>query len=124
MPRIVLFALLALAACATPFEQCVSNATKDIRVLNRLITVTQGNLTRGYAIEERPTLENENQVCGEIDGEPVYCEVAVAGTKKVPVAIDLVAEAAKLDSLLARRAKMSSYAEKVVAQCGALYPES
>jgi hypothetical protein len=44
--------LLALVACGTPQEQCIARETRDLRVVERLITETQGNLQRGYALEE------------------------------------------------------------------------
>jgi hypothetical protein len=42
----------------------------------------------------------------------------------VPVAIDLVAEQAKLDSLLDRQPRMQAQANAAVEQCRLYYPES
>jgi hypothetical protein len=44
-------------------------------------------------------------------------------TTQRPKAIDLNAEARKLDSLRVKRKQLARQAESVVAQCKALYPE-
>ena len=117
MRRYLVLFLLPLAACATPQEACISNATKDIRVLDKLIATTRGNVNRGYAIETQEFFETEKQVCGEVGGKKVYCDVAVADTRDVPVAIDLNAEQSKLNSLVTKRDQLVVQAESVIAQC-------
>jgi hypothetical protein len=48
----ITLALLPLvAACAAPREACIASANKDLRVINKLVTETRGNLVRGFAIE-------------------------------------------------------------------------
>ena len=48
--RLILIPLvLLLAGCATPKENCIKSANKDLAVVDRLIAETQANLTRGYA---------------------------------------------------------------------------
>ena len=50
--RIITLALLPLvAAYAAPREACIASANKDLRVINKLVTETRGNLVRGFAIE-------------------------------------------------------------------------
>jgi len=124
MRRIFLLALLPLVACASPQEQCIANATKDLRVLNKLIAVSQANVDRGYAIEVQEYIELSKEVCGEVDGEKVYCEVPETKKRKVPVAIDLNIEQAKLNSLLTKRSQLSVQAEKQIAACKTAYPET
>lgn len=133
MKRVLFPALLLLAACGTPQEQCISNNTRDLRTVERLIAESETNLNRGYAVERetvympsmrpcwapgRPTKNNPNPA-------PVmrYCDVDVAQTFNRPVAIDLEAEADKLRQLKAKQRELSRRATEVVAQCRQLYPE-
>lgn len=129
MKRLLLAPLLLLVACGTPQEQCISANTRDLRVVERLIRETEGNLARGYGYvtvteyeadwvdcTPDPTEENPNptqQLC--FDRVPV--------TVRKEVALDLNAEAAKLESLQAKRATLSRAAESLIAQCKAKYPE-
>ena len=124
-PIFLLPLLLGLAACATPREMCISNASKDLKVVDQLVRTTQGNLARGYAIETQQVLVNTEQVCGQdpVTKKDIMCTVAVSDEQQVPVAIDLVAEEAKLNSLLARRAELIAQRDKVIQQCIAMYPE-
>ncbi|MGR3291644.1 MAG: hypothetical protein ACU0C9_10685, partial [Paracoccaceae bacterium] len=119
-----LIVLLPLVACATPQQQCIANAGKDIRVLSGLINTTQANINRGYGLRTEEFLENENQLCGVVNGEKVYCSVAVANSREVPVALDLTAEAAKLNSLLQKRGQLSSRTNAVIAECRLHFPEA
>jgi hypothetical protein len=131
--RHVLFSSLCLmlVACGTPQEQCIARETRDLRVVNRLIAETEGNLARGYAFEEFTTFRTEYVQCGFLpdDGDPAteprarLCLDRVPETDRRPVAIDLRAEQQKLDSLLAKRRDLELRATDVVAACKAAYPE-
>jgi len=124
-PQILLLSAFGLlAACATPQERCVANVTKNMRVLDSLIAETRGNLARGFAIRTESFVVNETQKCGQEGGKDVFCEVAVADERKVPVAIDLGDEQKKLDSLLQRRSAMNVQSQAAVAQCRAQFPEA
>ena len=123
MRRIFMIALLPLAACVTPQQQCISAATKDVRVLDRLIATSQSNLSRGYAIDVQEHLIITSEVCGEADGEKIYCDVPSTEETKVPVAIDLNVEQAKLNSLITKRTQLATQASQVIASCKATYPE-
>ncbi len=132
MRRIVISSLcLFLAACGTPQEQCINRETRDLRVVNRLIAETEGNLARGYGYEEYTVYETDFVPCGYLpdDGDPAtgreirFCRDRVPETTRRPVAIDLAAEQRKLDGLLARRRDLEARAEQVVAACRAAYPE-
>ncbi len=129
MKHLVLPALLLLVACGTPQEQCISRNTRDLRVVDRLITETEGNLKRGYALEQvtvyssewvrcrpRPTAENPNPA-------PEMCWDEVPETVSKPRAINLADEASKLDGLKAKRRQLATAADSVVDQCRALHPE-
>lgn len=116
-----------LVACATPQEQCLAQATRDARINAQLIAQTEANLARGYAVERRERVREVRTTCrGETEsGEEVItrCEEVRVTPVRVPVAIDLNAERAKLTSLKQRRAEIASRTEAAVGQCRALYPE-
>ncbi|MEE9427969.1 MAG: hypothetical protein V3V25_07455 [Paracoccaceae bacterium] len=124
MRRILMIALLPLVGCASPQEQCIANAGNDIRVVSKLIATTRANINRGYGIRTEEFFENERQVCGIIDDKEVFCDVAVADSRQVPVALDLNTEKSKLDSLLEKHAQLSQRANAVVAECQIRYPQT
>lgn len=128
------FATLALlAACGTPQEQCIARETRDLRVLDRLIAETEGNLARGYAIEEYTldiTVVGRCAVPGGIgpDGkrghvryESCFRDEEVTRTR--PRAIDLGAERRKLVSMQSKRRDLAQMAVAPIAACKAQYPE-
>ena len=124
MRLVLVSGLVLLAACSTPQERCISGVSKELRVVDQLISTTRGNLARGFAIEEKSVLVNTDQVCGQTaEGDDIICEIAVAEDKRVPVAIDLDAEQSKLNSLVARRAELASLRSKRIEQCIATHPE-
>lgn len=130
MKRLVLLPLALLAACGTPQEQCINRGTRDLRTVERLIAETQGNLDRGYALETITRYEDYWDTCFDpvtVEGETVYkprmCLKERSYTEERPKAIDLNAEARKLESLKAKRADLARAAEPVIAQCKAEYPE-
>lgn len=131
MRRLALCCLLALTACGTPQEQCINRNTRDLRTIQRLVDETQGNIARGYAIEEYTVYVPVWQICDyQPSADPAnpaptprYCFEREAQTRTRPKAIDLNAERAKLQSLLDRRDELARAAEPVIAQCKAEYPE-
>jgi len=124
---IALPALILLTACATPREACIANANRDGRVLNTLISQTQANLNRGFAISERQEVRVRRATCkGEAEDGitfEVACEKTDTVTVRDAVAIDLVAERAKLESLLERQRQNRINAQSAVEQCIAVHPE-
>jgi hypothetical protein len=128
-PTLLGLTLLGLTACGTPQEQCVNRATRDMRVVDRLIAETEGNIDRGYAYEEVTVYQTEWVDCtprvaaGQPAPPPQMCLDDVPRTERKAVAIDLVAEAAKLDSLKAKRAQQSRTASSAIAACKSQYPE-
>ena len=123
----ILLPLALLAACATPREQCIDDVTRDTRVLAALINETRANLARGYALEEQQELRNVRRNCtGRNEDETTFtfsCDKTETFTTRVPVAIDLVAEQAKLESLEERFAVTQAASNQAIAQCIATYPE-
>lgn len=129
MKRLILAPLLLLAACGTPQEQCISANTRDLRVVERLIRETEGNLARGYGYVTVTEYETDWVDCTPAPTEDNpnpprdLCFDRVPVSVRKEVALDLNAEAAKLESLKAKRALLSRAAESVIAQCKAKYPE-
>lgn len=129
MKRTPILALLILSACGTPQEQCIGSATRDMRVVDRLIVEVEGNLKRGYAYENVTVYMAQWQDCtprpSDTDPAPKarMCLEEVPQTTRQAVAIDLVAERAKLDSLTQKRAQQAKAATAAIKQCKALHPE-
>jgi hypothetical protein len=133
MRAILISGLALLAACGTPQQQCINRETRDLRVVERLIAETQGNLDRGYGFEEVTVLTTEYVDCTPQvivpEGAPVpqvqrrLCLDEVPETVRRPVALDLAEEQRKLASLQERRQALLGRAEQVIAACKAAYPE-
>ena len=126
-PALFILPVLALTACATPREQCINNVTRDLRILNSLITETQGNIARGYALEERQDVRTLTRTCrGRNEDGSTFsypCNETETFTTTRPVAIDLKAEQAKLDSLLERQRQAKAASDQAVLQCIRSNPE-
>jgi hypothetical protein len=128
--RLLCAALALLAACGTPQEQCISRNTRDLRIVDRLIVETEGNLQRGYAIETETRWVEFRDVCLEreiVNGQaivvPRSCLRERSYTVQRPRAIDLKAEAQKLEGLKAKRTELARTAAPLIAQCKADFPE-
>lgn len=121
---LALSTLLVISACASPREQCVADATRDLRVLRGLANETRANLNRGYAVEEEQVVEEVNRLC-RVENEDGttstrFCEEIDVRTVRRPVAINLEEEAEKLASLERRIDIEERQAQAAVAQCQAL----
>ncbi len=127
MRRFAVLLPLILIACGTPQEQCIDTATRDMRVVDRLIAQSEATLARGYAIEEKtiymPTWVNCARRHGPDTPKPRLCLKDVPQTIRSAVAVDLTAEAAKRDSLKAKRAAQAKAAATAIKACKAQFPE-
>lgn len=130
MKRLLLVTLgLGLAACGTPQQQCISQVSRDLRIVEEFIAESEANLARGYALGEVVVTRPEFVDCtpkptaARPDPKPRQCLVDVAEAVTRPVAIDLDAEAAKLASLRAKRAALVSQTNAGIAACQRQYPE-
>jgi hypothetical protein len=127
MRRAMLLIPLLLAACETPREACISNANRELSTINGLINETQRNLTRGYAIGTQQQVRTIPDTCRTQNAEGVITTYPCDQTQIInvdrPVAIDLNAERAKLDSLLERQAQMTRQLGPALAQCQKLPDE-
>lgn len=127
MRQFLLLALLAaLAGCATPREACETRATKDLRVLNRLIAESETNLSRGYATEREAYPAVGMHMCyGRVKGKVVarWCHHTETRYRTREVAIDLAEEQRKLDGMRTKREQLMVRARRGIAACAAAYPE-
>ena len=122
-------ALLILASCGTPQQECIRIVTHDLIVVDQLIAKTQGNLDRGYAYEDRvvtmPAFVDCTPDATTANPRPraAACFEDVSHTVTQPVAIDLNAEQVKLTGLQAKRAQLAKASQPAVADCQTRYPE-
>lgn len=120
---------LALVACASPQQQCISAATGNLSTLDGLIRQTEANLARGFAYQDVVRSIPQYVDCTPAPTEadpapkPRGCWVDGVKTFQQPVAIDLAAEQAKLTQLRAKREELAGSSQAAVAACQAQYPE-
>ncbi len=124
--------VLALAACGTPQERCISRNTSEFRTVSSLLADVEGNLSRGYAWEERQVVRTRFAQCETVtrdrEGRAVVstygCWRDYVDSERYRVPIDPLAEARKRDGLIARRDALSRSAQAAVTACRAAYPET
>lgn len=123
--------LSLLVACGTPQERCIAGATKDLRVLDRLIGETRTNLQRGYAMEEVVRTSLRWEVCrpgiaatATTPAQPAeMCLEDYDYTVTRPKAINLAQEREKLAEMQKKRRELAARAESTIAQCRLQHPE-
>lgn len=118
----VFLVLLLIAGCGSPLQNCVSQANRDLTVVDGLIAETMENLSRGYALEKRPAVRTGLELCVRPDDPFLFCTSRDVTVEEKPVAIDAAAEEAKLRSLRAKRSELAARADLVVAQCLVQFP--
>ena len=126
-----LAAVLLLAACGTPQQQCIARNTREYRIVSNLLEEVEGNLARGYAWEEREVSSHEWDDCPAIVRGPGGerhvvtrpCLRRVTETERFRVPIDPLTEARKRDGLIARKAALAPQAQAAVRACRSAYPE-
>lgn len=120
--------LIALTACASPQERCISNVAREINTIGGLILQTQGNIDRGFALETR---EETREVSGTCRGRTetgeevrVRCQKTQTREVRVPVTVDIAGERIKLAQLQDRQRALASQSNAAVAQCRAQFPDA
>ncbi|WP_134680713.1 hypothetical protein [Paracoccus ravus] len=122
---------LALAACGTPQERCISRNTSEYRAVSSLLAEVEGNLARGYAWAEREVTHTIWTDCRYVvydrDGDRYIsyrpCLRDVTDTERYRVPIDPAAEERKRDNLAERKRALTASARQAVDACKAAYPE-
>lgn len=124
---LVLLTLAALAACASPRDQCLKDANRGLSTLDRLIAKTQGNINRGFAIAEVQDIRVFTSTCvgTNEDGTRfrIPCDETETFTRQEPVTINIAEERVKLAQLQERRANMTRAAQARIQNCVATHPE-
>lgn len=134
-----LLLFLVLAACGTPQERCIDRETRDLRTLTGLISESEDNLRRGYALEEVTVYRDHWEQCQAPppppmvgpDGQlvqlppppPQLCLRERAETETRPKSIDLRAEARKLAGMKEKKVALMKDAESAIALCKLQYPD-
>ncbi|SNT71677.1 hypothetical protein [Paracoccus seriniphilus] len=135
MPRNTFLALLslplALTACGTPQERCISRHTSEYRAVSKLLDEVEANLERGYAWGERAVESDRLTQCRRVhrakDGSirvayrPCYVESVDIQRYRIP--IDPATETRKRDNLRERQKELAAKAQASVQACKAAYPE-
>ena len=116
-----------VAGCSTPLEQCVSNATNDYRIVQRVISEAEGNVARGYALHTESIPYTVNQTCYRNDpityvAIPYSCPQTAYRTQTTPVAIDVAEERRKLTGYRKLAPQYAAQANAGIAQCEAQFP--
>lgn len=130
---VALGAILALTACGTPQQQCISNATAETRKLDRMIAEISGNLARGYAVEEQTIVTHDWAPCGFAGprrpmwrpgpGDMDMCLEPDQEVIRRDVPIDPAVQSRMLASLKARRAALAKPVDAAIKECRIAYPE-
>lgn len=124
---LIFIPLIALAACGTPRERCISGANRPVATLDQLINTTRGNIERGFALVEVQDVRVLRSTCQgtNADGSTFRfpCEETETFTRREPVAIDIGNERTKLAQLQDRRLRAVRDAQAVTQQCIAVHPE-
>ena len=126
-----LAALLLVAACGTPQEQCINRNTSELRTITRLLEEVEGNLARGYAWEEREVSDTIYTTCRRTvrdkDGKRQVisegCWRDITRTERYRIAIDPVSEARKAEALRTRKAALAAQVPTITAACKEAFPE-
>lgn len=123
--------VLALAACGTPQDRCISRNTSEYRTVSALLAEVEGNLSRGYAWDERQVVRTRFAQCDRVIRDSkgnrsisTYgCWRDYVDVERFRTPIDPAAEIRKRDNLRDRQAALASSANAAVAACRAAYPE-
>lgn len=124
---LILLPLLGLAACASPQQTCISGVSRDLAVVNQLITQTELNIARGYGTESRQEVRTIPRTCRNYRPDGTYeidfCDTTVVRNYTVPVTLDIDAERTKLRQLQQQRDRLEAPTQAAIQQCIATYPE-
>ena len=112
-----------LAGCASPYERCLAPTVSQLATVDTLLTETEANIARGFALERRQQVAYETFPCDDGDGMRLFCHFPVVVETRHPVAIDRDTEAGKLATLRARRSELAAEAVRAEARCRAEFPE-
>ena len=117
--------VLLLVSCTDPRQSCIAAAVKELRTIQGLISETQANLARGYAVKTDTDLIIYTDFCPEtqITDDPVlFCDRTATTTIERPIAIDLASQRRQLVSLEKTEARLLRITEQELRQCQRDFP--
>lgn len=116
-PCLLAAALLLLAACAAPRENCEADARRELDLIDALIAETELNITRGYRIEREADVRNVLRLCLEPGARLPLCSGPEAAVRDRPVPVIRSEERARLETLKDRRRELLGPTEVALAAC-------
>jgi len=125
---IILSGCLVAAGCSSPRQQCINNATYQLRQIENLAGTTAQNIQRGYAIHESSVPYTENKVCSYNDPSRNYqvtqyaCPETSTRKQETPVSIAMNAERYKFQQLSLQYQQLKPISDRNVQACIAQYP--
>lgn len=123
-PALILLLLPLLAACASPMERCVSQATAPLRSAERELSRLETVLARGYAIRTKEIPTYRPELCRDSDGKIRTCfewdEIEIETIERV----DLFQVRRRADDIRARLPALQASADAGAAQCRTLLAET
>jgi len=117
-----LTAIVILSGCASPREQCVSDARSPRLMVMNDRNVVAKNLERGYAVHSQQVPYSYEGQCQDDYLNYYTCTVNSSRTQETPVPIDMQREEAKLEQLDARIERLAKNERRQIAEC-ALLPD-
>lgn len=121
LPTLCLLPLLA--ACSTPQERCVADATRNYTQTLEAMAEAQANIARGYAVHYQDEPFEYHDTCYDKKDRRYDCTTTRYRTIETPVAIDVNAEREKVAQFDTQLPALKRTADAQIAQCSALYPE-
>jgi hypothetical protein len=117
-----------VAGCATPKQQCMSDATQELRSVERALDTAKGNIARGYAVHTQRVPYTVANICYRTHPRthaaiPYSCPSTYYRTQTTPVAIDVAEERRKAEDLQRRLPQLRERANAAVRQCNAQFPD-
>lgn len=121
-------AVALLSGCATPRDQCISNATQLYRNAETALATAQGNINRGYALHTERVPYTVAGTCYRnapygYAAIPYYCPSTHYRTQTTPVPIDVAEERQKVTQYQKMLPQLRRQASLQVEQCKAQFPE-
>ncbi len=114
---------LILAACATPQQKCIADASAEHDGLVAQAQVLRGNIDRGYAIHRQDVPYTYLGTCYYSTGEAYPCMQTRTRVQETPVAIDVAEERRKLAAVEARIPAVRARTDAAIAQCRIAHPK-
>jgi len=119
--------VVALAGCTDARQQCLAEATHDLRVIDGLIAETELAISRGYGERVETVSYPYYGYCGGY-GHGYHGHLSISlchdfypRSRVVPVAIDIAEERRKLASLRGKRPEVVARTKEAVRQCNAAH---